>query len=273
MRAALAALAGDAQSRAVFAESERAEFKLEDLGERYRVTVNGQSREYSDPARDCRARAQVAAVFAALVLNPNGDETSEPTPHAAPPPPAPPAAVASPPPPERVALRRIDVRVGVSESWAPTSEGAPHSAGVLLRGAYALGALGVELGVGLPASAAQLTVGPARAELRRYPIDLSGRFGFHAGPLGIDLEAGAVLSVLRLRDESSGAGPAVTRFEPGARLGAGLRLREPRVSPAIGIFCSWIPRRYPLALEPDGVLAHTPAVWLGGWVGLSAAFD
>jgi len=276
VRSALSALVGDAQSHADFAESERATLELEDLGDRYRVTVNAQTREYSDPARDCKARAQVAAVFTALVLKPNDPENSE-SPSDATPPQAPVprwiAKAAVPAPAQQAPVRRIDVRVGASEAWAFTGQGAPHAAGVLLRGAYAPGALGVEVGFALPASAAQLTVGPARAELLRYPLDLSGRFAFHAGALGVDLEAGAVLSVLRLRNESNGAGPAVTRLEPGARFGAGLRLRELRVSPALGVFCSLIPMRYPLALEPSGVLARTPAAWIGGWVGLSAAFD
>lgn len=269
VRAALSALVG----RADFVENERATLDLADLGDRYRVTVNGQSREYSDPARDCQARAQVAAVFTALVLNPSDEATAEPPPEARVPrvPEARPAAkmpVAAPVPPTRA--RQIDVRVGASESWAFAEDGAPHAAGVLLRGAYAPGALGVELGLGLPASAARLAVGPVRAQLLRYPLDLSGRYGFRAGPLGVDVEAGAVLSVLRVRNESNAA---VTRLEPGVRLGAGLRLSELRVSPALGLFCSLIPVRYPLALEPSGVLARTPAVWVGAWFGLSATFD
>lgn len=276
VRAALSALAGDTRGRADVAELERAELELQDLGSRYRVTVNGQSREYSDPARDCTARAQVAAVFTALVLNPNGEDAlASPDPVTPPQAPAP-RPIVKPRVPssvQQVRARRIDVRVGALQSWAFAAEGTPHATSVLLRGAYAPGALGLELGVALPISTAELPVASVRAELRRYQFDLSARFGFAAGALGVDLEAGALLSVLRFQNESNGAGPAVTRLEPGVRLGAGLRLREPRISPALGMFCSWIPMRYQLALEPSGVLARTPAAWVGGWVGLSAAFD
>lgn len=268
VRGALAALAGDARSRAALDEAERADLELEDLGQRYRVTVNGRSREYGDPQRDCTTRAQVAAVFVALVLNPAGAEAAESSPALPAPPLPPPRRMPSPLP----AARRVDVRTGASYLRGFAAGNAPHAAGVIVRGAYMLGELGVELGVALPASSASLTVGPARAELLRYGVDLSGRYGFSAGPLGVNLEAGAALSALEVRNVSEGARPAVTRLEPALRLGGGLRLRAPRLSPAFGVVCSLVPVRYPLALEPTGVLARTPAVWLGGWLGLSATF-
>jgi hypothetical protein len=271
VREALSALASDEQSRAALAEVERAELELEDLGDRYRVTVNGRAREYSDPNRDCKARAQVAAVFTALVLNPSSDQTAEEPAPAPPPPVATPAPVATPLVSEQT-RRPLDVRVGAALSFAPVKD-TPRAAGLLVRVAYSWHAWGLELGGVLPASSAELAVGAARAAVLRYPIDFGARFSCAAGPLEADVEGGAILSVLRLRDLSEGAREPVTRLEPGARLGAGLRLRRLAVSPAAGVYSAFIPVRYPLALEPSGVLAHTPAVWFGAWVGLSAAFD
>jgi hypothetical protein len=44
--------------------------EVQDLGERYVVTVKGRTREYTDEAHDCARRARVAAVFVALTLAP-----------------------------------------------------------------------------------------------------------------------------------------------------------------------------------------------------------
>src|ERR1700749_3670111 len=44
----------------------RATLRVEDLGERYRVSIAGRAREVADAERDCTRRVQVAAVFVAL---------------------------------------------------------------------------------------------------------------------------------------------------------------------------------------------------------------
>ena len=72
----------------------RAGLELEDLGDRFRVTVGDRARDYGDAERDCPRRARLAAVFCALVLAPDGagaeapeaptDTAAEPAPPRAP---------------------------------------------------------------------------------------------------------------------------------------------------------------------------------------------
>ena len=61
-----------------------ARISVRDFGNQYLVSVKGNAREYDDDARDCEARARVAAVFAALILSPSNDRALQPDAEAAP---------------------------------------------------------------------------------------------------------------------------------------------------------------------------------------------
>jgi len=289
--AALAAITSDSDHASSTA---RADWRLEDLGERYRVGVAGRSREYTDPARNCRARAQVAAVFIMLSLNGDTAEAeserelharveapsstaSTSAEHEAPTastePARPRASAKRTPEPIRAAsptFARFELETGISGALAAPSE---RETAALVRGAYSWSAWGVELGAALPLTSAELQVGVARAALARYPFDFSARYALASSLLRADISGGIELSVLHLRDLSSGAAAPSTRLAPGARFGASLRANRARISPSVGAFFAVTPVRYDLALEPSGTLAKTPALWLGGWIGLAANFD
>jgi hypothetical protein len=251
------------------------QLSTEDAGDTYRVSVNGRTRSYTDAHRDCAERARVAAVFAALVLSsPNdADLGSE-----APPTPSP-AVIAKPPPapivsvPPVVRARPWWFDAGAVAALAPGISGPPLEPGVELGFAYVPRDWGAAMGLRLPALPSTLPLGDTTAHLLRTPLDLVGRWVVHAPPFSGALDAGAVLSLLRLRQAEDSGRSTQTRFEPGLRIATRWQLENVGISPYFELFSEVIPLRYQLGLEPTGVLAKTPGLWLGAAFGVSAHFN
>jgi hypothetical protein len=262
------------------APDERLELSTADSGDSYSVSVNGRTRSYTDPSRDCAERSQVAAVFAALVLSsPNEvDSDTEPSPPPAPPPqPVPlpltrPSLPAVPPEPARPS-GRLWFDVGGAFALAPGVAGPPIEPGVELGFAYVHARLGVAIGLRLPAVSAHLPLGDTNAQLLRYPLDLGARWVLRAPPFRGSLDAGAVVSLLRVRQAGDSGQASQSRVEAGLRVASRWQLTEGRLSPYLDIFSEVIPTRYELALEPTGPLSKTPGLWLGAALGISAHFD
>jgi hypothetical protein len=243
--------------------------ELEDLGPRYRVTVRGRTREYEDPERDCERRAQVAAVFVALVLSPSDGPTEAP-------------------PPEKVEAKREPARdiplVAPRPRGAPWSvEGAailamaPHEGATVLAPSAGLAVAwttdrwGVALGARVPFAGGTFPMGPTTAHLSRYPMNLGLRWRWHLAPLAGAIEAGGVAAILRMGQE--GTSTRATRLEGGLRLGALASLETGALAPYVGVFSEWIPWPYPLALSPDGPLTHAPGLWIGAVAGLALSLN
>ena len=273
---ALSALSARHAPGAPASPAQQLELSTEDSGDVYRVSVNGRTRSYTDARRDCAERAQVAAVFAALVLSsPNAVEPeAEPNPEleqpAIPPKPPPPPVA---PVPAQVHLRRWRFDAGAMLALAPGVAGPPLEPGVELAVAYQPGDFGAALGLRLPAVPAHMSVGDATAHLVRYPVDLAARWVLRAPPFEGTVDAGAVLALLRVRQAEDSGQRTQSRFEAGLRLASRWQLAESAISPYLELFSEVIPVRYDLALEPTGVLAKTPGLWLGAALGVSADFD
>ncbi|HTN84147.1 MAG TPA: glycosyl hydrolase [Sorangium sp.] len=169
-----------ASGRAAAADGD---IEVRDLGDRYSVTVLGYTRVYVDEARDCAARAQNAAVFAALTLYPPDIEAPrraagprpDPARLAAPPPsPAPPSPLPAPAPPAPVTVsgpvqpaaggHSVAVELGVFGADAPATSGA-FALGADASVAVAWPSVGVAFG-GAFASASTLELGATRVRLR-----------------------------------------------------------------------------------------------------------
>jgi hypothetical protein len=242
---------------------------IEDLGSRYRVTVRDRTREYEDPQRDCEGRAHVAAVFVALVLSPNDAPTEVP----------PPEKVEAKPEPARE--QPTTVPRHEKSRWSVEGAGmlamAAHDGTTVLAPAAGLGVAwmsnrwGAALGARVPLAGSSFPMGPATAQLARYPIHLGARWRWSASPFAGSLEAGGVAAVLRMGEQ--GVSSRVTRLEGGLRLAALGSLETGGLSPYLGVFSEWIPWPYPLALTPDGPLTHVPSIWLGAVAGLSLTLD
>jgi hypothetical protein len=271
---ALSALSARHAPGAPTSPEQRLDLSTEDSGDVYRVSVNGRTRSYTDTRRDCAERARVAAVFAALVLSsPNAvdpEAAAEPAPPAVLPKP-PPAPIAAPP--ALIHRRRWRFDAGAMLALAPGSAGPPLEPGVELGVAYVPGDFGAAIGLRLPAVPAHLPVGDATAHLVRYPLDFVARWVLRAPPFEGTVDAGAVLALLRVRQAEDSGQRTQSRLEAGLRIASRWQLVESAISPYVELFSEVIPVRYDLALEPTGVLAKTPGLWLGAALGVSADFD
>jgi hypothetical protein len=235
----------------VAAQDARPSLTLDDLGDKYRVTVAGRAHEYADPARDCERRAQVAAVFVGLTLWPL-EMSAAPKPE--PPPPA---------PPHRTVALELAPWLGLA--LASGHSGAAPAAGASLRAAVMgpAGRLGVVAGAGVswPVS---LELAGAPVQERRFPFDLGVRLRAGGAQLALTLDAAVVAALVR-----AGPGPS-TWIDAGARAGARLDLAvASQLSIFIGVFAEASPRARELALEPDGVVGRASWLRAGGTFGIS----
>jgi hypothetical protein len=242
--------------------------EVKDLGESYRVSVAGASREVDDPGRHCLERARVAAVFLALNL---------PDSVAAAPPPVP---VDTPAPhtevkpvrdtPKARAARAFELRPFAS---AEVAAGASVSTtGVGLGASLRLGSIAITL---LGAATTSTTPyqpngAPPRFELRRWPF--AALLGWEAtlGMLGVGAEVGPAVDMLRFDGKEVPNPDGALRLNPGLRLNAVLRVRASRqLAAELLPVVSWFPRTYFVRVEPSQLLAETPRFWLGVALGLN----
>ena len=243
---------------------------VRDLGESYRVSVNGAAREVADPERQCLERARVSAVFVMLNLAqpvPSGPAATEP--------PAPAAAAVSTPPAVVVAPSAQPRPVLALRAFAQV-ESAPSAAlvstSVGMGATWHSGPLGLSLvgAFATPTEPRPPDGSASRVRLWRAPCGLL--LGWEV-PLGlllsVALEGGAALDVLRLQGGPVPNADGGTRFNLGLRGNAALRLRASRrLQAELGPSFSYFPRTYLARVEPSWVVAETPRWWLGVGLGL-----
>ena len=249
------------------AESVGDTVRLEDRGGSYRVSVHDETREFSDPARQCENRARAASVFVALLLEPPDLFVAEP--------PAPPAPKPSPPPTpvldaahvHRRPRGRIELQLG------GLLEGTPNSGGHWAGGAEARLSLGirtVSFIVGLTGtSPITLDLPGTRARLTRIPIDVGVRGTLPLGQLELALDLGFVAGVALIEDLDLGTRSGGTRFDPGVR--ASLMFAawvKNRIAPFIAFQTLVSFQSIPLSVETVGTVGSTPTVWLGAILGV-----
>lgn len=236
--------------------------RIEDLGESYRVSVNGAARLISDPLRDCDERAKVSAVFIALNLPPRSVPQ---TPRA-------PAAV---PQPEGVMARphwRLQLRALASFEHAPEPEGL--ATGLTFGGALRQGALGVALSAGVqtPVTLGAHDGQAGSYELWRLPAAVTLGYVHEAGRWGAGFEGGLALDLLRFRGVSLPNPDAGVRLNAGLRGSLVVRLRASRTLAALLLpTLAFYPRTYLVRLEPTRLLGESPRFWWGVGIGLESS--
>jgi hypothetical protein len=200
---ALAALLRTGEPASSAQNSSGQRLSVEDLGARYRVSLQGEGqenvlRDYDDEARDCAERARIAALFAAVTLEPPEVAARRKSVAAAP------------------APNRYELRLGASTALGLQS---PLSTafGAELRGALLVGRWGIELGAGA-FSPAHLSWRSYEAAMTRFPFDVSVRGSLHAGPVAAGLSAGVA--------------PPASNTWPGSRPPAPSRCFSVRISVA-----------------------------------------
>ena len=247
---------------------------VEDLGESYRIGVGGAAREVRDPARKCLERARVATVFLALNLPSQEVATSPP-----PPPPSPLRPQPSsrdegwvhdhPATPARDA-HAVELRPFVLAEAASGAGVASTGAGVgasLRLGAVAVSLLGA---LTTPTTPYQATGQPPRFELQRVPFSLLVGWETTLSVLGLGVEAGPAVDVLRFDGKAVPNPERALRANLGVRLNAVVRVRASRrLAAELLPVISWFPRTYLVQVEPSNLLAETPRFWLGVTLGLS----
>lgn len=243
---------------------------VRDLGDQYLVSVKGSSRAYADDARDCAARARVAAVFAALVLAPSSDQTPKPGAEARPAV-AVIAAPAAPGPAPRAARDGVlAIEGGILGAGAPRSGKSQLTAGGELRLVVTADGWGLSLGAALPASTS-FGSGLVRVGETRYPADLSIRRLWISRWLVAALDFGALGALCRLQQMERPDVPVVSHVEVGVRAAATLST-DSRFGVYIRAFSEFIPITRQIAVEPQGVVGRTSPFWAGAALGVAARF-
>lgn len=264
VRQALAASHGGGEARVQVA--------VEDRGPRYRVSVLGRDREFTDAARRCDERARAAAVFVALTVDPPSIDAP------ASPPAAPPPAAAS------VVLRRaqasqvpqtidrrrdlhLDVSALGSVSAGPHGDGSSVTGGGELRIALDWRWLGVAVGAGALAPA-PVNLARGRAMVQRSPFDLSLRLRGRRGRIGGLIEAGLLLAVTSIAGDGFAIDQGATRLDVGGRAAAALEVWcTERLAVVAAVEADLTPQRE-LAVGAE-VVGQTPLAWVGALLGIA----
>ena len=254
---------------------DEAPIEVADLGDRFRISMPGQVREYDDPTHDCAERARIAAVFIALALSPPELPGETPatrrtrvTP-AAPPPSTARAAGGGVFPWGRFeAAGRFDGAPGLGDSQGFVEGGA------MIRMALGWSASwGVELGLGVLASRMVQLEGVTARE-QRFPFQLSLCWRTLALPVEISVAAGLAGAWFTTEATELPVSDRQSRLDIGA--GVGLKARWPatsRLAPFIGAGFEYFPRAYTFDVGGRGAIGSTSSFRLTGELGLSVALE
>jgi hypothetical protein len=232
-----------------------------DVGNAFRVTVNGRQREYHDESRDCARRARMAAVFAAIALG-------LPLPRK----PAPPATTVRAPAPATPWTPTAEVEVGPAFESGLSSSDEVALLGASARVAVGAGRVKAVGGVAVLAPG-DTTIGALTVSHTHVAVDLGVRLVALAARWELSADAGLAGGWLRLRAAGvEGAGSA-TILEWGARAGFVLRYRAwARLAPFIGGAAQLVAFPSDLYALPRGVIGQAPRVWLSATLGANVGF-
>jgi hypothetical protein len=237
------------------AEDAANQIVIRDEGENWSIEVRGHTSLYWDPGRNCTERARVAAVFAALALEPVDTEEAPP-----------PVRVEEAPHPRRFSLEAGPQVVLATRAQARNT---PVGGGGQVRVIRSGERLGVALGVEA-ARFSELDLGGYGASMARAACDLSGRILLFPGGVTVAGELGPSFVLLRVRGTGLATSPSANRFDVGARAALLARLRT-RWAPFVSVQAEVGTRRFDLAVHPSGSIGLAPRLWLGLAVG--GAFD
>ena len=245
---------------------------MEDLGAMFRILVLDKVREYREEARDCAYRAKVAALFAALIIDPAAlleAGLCERPPCSAPPAPVPPV------PAEIKTLPALPPRPLVRLEIGPTliaGLGAEHLT------AHWGGALRLTLGRGrvvpvLGVAAlwpADTRVGGVRLRQWRLPVDLGVRATLWGPWIDFYGEIGVAFALLSERGLDLASPRSPTGLEAGGRVVLGARLaRRAGLTPFVSLQAEFLSDPPSVSALPEGLAGRTPYVWMGACAGAS----
>lgn len=252
-----------------------ASIQIEDLGAMFRVSVLNKVREYREEARECAYRAKVAALFAALIIDPTALINAglcERPPCSPPPEPAPPTPIETPVPPPAPAPPPLPmVRLELSPTFVTglgVQDLAAHWGGVLR---VAVGRSPVVPVLGAAALwPADTNVGGVRLRQWRLPVDLGIRATLASSSLDFYGELGLAFALLSERALDLASAKTQIGIELGGRISLGARLaRRTGLTPFISLQAEFLPDPPRVFALPEGVAGRTPYVWMGACAGAS----
>jgi len=236
------------------AQAAASEIAIRDLGSSWQIEVRGRASSYAEPARNCAERAKVAAVFAALVIDPPDRDDG-------------PGLDASA---TQATARRRWFAVQLAPLLAVAAgANVPLGGGGQLR--FALS--GEHLGLALGAEAAafsKLDASKYGASITRMVFDLSARALWSSGPVGFAAELGPYLALLRVRGTDLYESSSSDHVDAGPRAAITARLRS-RLAPFLSVEATFSARQLDLRTEPSGTLSSVPRLWFG--LSAGAALD
>jgi len=253
-------------------ETKSAPIRVEDLGAMFRISVLDKVREYREEARDCAYRAKVAALFAALIIDPAAlldAGLCERPPCSTPPAPMP------SPPAEAKALPTLPPRPLVRIELGPSLIAGLDSEHLAMHWG---GALRLTLGRGrvvpvLGAAAlwpADTSIGGLRLRQWRFPVDLGIRATLWGSWIDFYGEVGLTFALLSERGLDLYIARSPIGMELGGRVGLGARLaRRAGLTPFVSLQAEFLLDPPSVSALPEGLAGRTPYVWMGACAGAS----
>ena len=227
---------------------------VRDLGTSWSVQVAGRSASYSDPDRNCLERTRIAAVFAALVLEP--PDVGEPSP-------APSIRESTGSPQPRLPrVHRLDLAPEFVVAPGAGERGSALSWGGSLRWLASGRRFG--LTAGLEASyPAVARVQEYEVSLARISLDTSARLSWRWGAAELGIELGPYGALLLAHGRGLYQGASSTHIDAGGRLGLRVQTIGRRVSPFLAFQAELSARHFSLMVDPIGDVGTAPRIWLG----------
>jgi hypothetical protein len=237
---------------------------VRDLGTTWSVRVAGRSATYSDPDRNCPERTKIAAVFAALVLEPPDIENPSPAPAIRE------SAGSTQPPFSRG--HRLDL--APEFLVAPGAGG--RSSAMAWGGSLRWLASGERFGVTAGLEAGYPTVAkvqPYELSLGRVSLDVSANLSWRWGVAELGIEIGPYGALLLAQGRGLNPSASSTHFDAGGRLGLRVQTMGHRVSPFLALQTELSARRFDLVVDSIGNVGTAPRIWLGALVGASISLN
>ena len=233
---------------------------VRDLGASWSVQVAGRSASYFDPARNCMERTRIAAVFAALVLEPPdaGDLSQVPAVRES----------AGSTQPRFPRAHRLDL---APEFLIAPGAGARSSA-LTWGGALRWLASGERFGLTAGLEASYPTIAKVQQyelSLARISLDASARLLWRWGAAELGIEIGPYGALLVAQGRGLYPGATSTHIDAGGRLGFRVQTIAWRVSPFLASQMELSARRFDLVVDPIGGVGTAPRIWLGVLAGAS----
>ena len=233
---------------------------VRDLGTAWSVHVAGRSATYSDPDRNCPERTKIAAVFAALVIEPPDIENPNPAPAI--------RQSAGSTQPRLSRGHRLDL--------APEFLVAPGSGGrspaMAWGGSLRWLASGERFGVTAGLEAGYPTVAkvqPYELSLGRVSLDVSANLSWRWGAAEMGIEIGPYGALLLAQGRGLDPSASSTHIDAGGRLGFRAQTMGRRLSPFLALQTELSARHFDLVVDPIGNVGTAPRIWLGALAGVS----